>query len=164
MHGTSFSRRHGACIWLGGSLPGTGVCQLSACLMEPGPEAAPAGVQVRDELSEKCQKLFLEFLEEWVQLVAVLLYEELNELNLSNVSNWSGFRIKTAMLCTCLTRKSWSDLRETRWPWASVTSSTTTSSSPPPFRRNITGEQQQQQSYYNISYPQKPLICKLDIH
>ncbi|ROL43785.1 Zygotic DNA replication licensing factor mcm6-A [Anabarilius grahami] len=33
--------------------------------MEPGPEAAPAGVQVRDELSEKCQKLFLEFLEEF---------------------------------------------------------------------------------------------------
>lgn len=47
--------------------------------MEPGVEATPAGVQVRDELSEKCQKLFLEFLEEWVQLVAVLLLEVLNE-------------------------------------------------------------------------------------
>ncbi len=47
--------------------------------MEPGAEAASAGVQVRDELSEKCQKLFLEFLEEWVQLVAVLLHGVLNE-------------------------------------------------------------------------------------
>ncbi|XP_051554164.1 MCM6 minichromosome maintenance deficient 6, like [Myxocyprinus asiaticus] len=42
--------------------------------MEPGSEAAPAGVQVRDELSEKCQKLFLEFLEEFQDKNGDVLY------------------------------------------------------------------------------------------
>uniref|UniRef100_A0A673IGX5 DNA replication licensing factor MCM6 n=1 Tax=Sinocyclocheilus rhinocerous TaxID=307959 RepID=A0A673IGX5_9TELE len=42
--------------------------------MEPGVEAAPTGVQVRDELSEKCQKLFLEFLEEFQDKTGDALY------------------------------------------------------------------------------------------
>lgn len=32
--------------------------------MDPAAETASAGVQVKDDLSEKCQKLFVEFLEE----------------------------------------------------------------------------------------------------
>uniref|UniRef100_A0A671PN70 DNA replication licensing factor MCM6 n=1 Tax=Sinocyclocheilus anshuiensis TaxID=1608454 RepID=A0A671PN70_9TELE len=40
----------------------------------PGVEAALAGVQVRDELSEKCQKLFLEFLEEFQDKTGDALY------------------------------------------------------------------------------------------
>lgn len=32
--------------------------------MEPAAETTNAGVHVRDDLAEKCQKLFLEFLEE----------------------------------------------------------------------------------------------------
>uniref|UniRef100_A0A668A9E9 DNA replication licensing factor MCM6 n=1 Tax=Myripristis murdjan TaxID=586833 RepID=A0A668A9E9_9TELE len=41
--------------------------------MEPE-QAAAAGVQVKDELSEKCQKLFLEFLEEFQSPTGELLY------------------------------------------------------------------------------------------
>ncbi|XDV28163.1 hypothetical protein PO909_031518, partial [Leuciscus waleckii] len=41
---------------------------------EPGSEAASTGVQVRDELSEKCQKLFLEFLEEFQDKTGDALY------------------------------------------------------------------------------------------
>uniref|UniRef100_A0A672SRY9 DNA replication licensing factor MCM6 n=1 Tax=Sinocyclocheilus grahami TaxID=75366 RepID=A0A672SRY9_SINGR len=47
--------------------------------MEPGVEAAPAGVQVRDELSEKCQKLFLEFLEENTLTVSFSNIEHYNQ-------------------------------------------------------------------------------------
>ncbi|XP_065132772.1 MCM6 minichromosome maintenance deficient 6, like [Paramisgurnus dabryanus] len=43
--------------------------------MDPGAEAAvSAGVQARDELSEKCQKLFLEFLEEFQDKNGDVLY------------------------------------------------------------------------------------------
>ncbi|XP_056599654.1 MCM6 minichromosome maintenance deficient 6, like isoform X2 [Triplophysa dalaica] len=42
--------------------------------MDPGSEAAPAGVHARDELSEKCQKLFLEFLEEFQDKNGDVLY------------------------------------------------------------------------------------------
>uniref|UniRef100_A0A673IGB9 DNA replication licensing factor MCM6 n=1 Tax=Sinocyclocheilus rhinocerous TaxID=307959 RepID=A0A673IGB9_9TELE len=42
--------------------------------LDPGVEAAPTGVQVRDELSEKCQKLFLEFLEEFQDKTGDALY------------------------------------------------------------------------------------------
>uniref|UniRef100_A0A8C2ESS0 DNA replication licensing factor MCM6 n=1 Tax=Cyprinus carpio TaxID=7962 RepID=A0A8C2ESS0_CYPCA len=46
----------------------------SVYLMELGAEAAHAGLQVRDELSEKCQKLFLEFLEEFQDKTGDALY------------------------------------------------------------------------------------------
>ncbi|KAI4872501.1 hypothetical protein NFI96_031985 [Prochilodus magdalenae] len=42
--------------------------------MEPAAETTAAGVQVRDDLAEKCQKLFLEFLEEFQDKVGDPLY------------------------------------------------------------------------------------------
>uniref|UniRef100_A0A4W5LA05 DNA replication licensing factor MCM6 n=1 Tax=Hucho hucho TaxID=62062 RepID=A0A4W5LA05_9TELE len=42
--------------------------------MEPAAETSTAGVSVKDDLSEKCQKLFLEFLEEFQDTNGELLY------------------------------------------------------------------------------------------
>ncbi|KAL2094383.1 hypothetical protein ACEWY4_009102 [Coilia grayii] len=42
--------------------------------MEPTTETTAAGVQVKDDLAEKCQKLFLEFLEEFQDKTGELLY------------------------------------------------------------------------------------------
>ncbi|CAB1326280.1 unnamed protein product [Coregonus sp. 'balchen'] len=42
--------------------------------MEPAAETSAAGVSVKDDLSEKCQKLFLEFLEEFQDTNGELLY------------------------------------------------------------------------------------------
>ncbi|XP_063058420.1 MCM6 minichromosome maintenance deficient 6, like [Engraulis encrasicolus] len=42
--------------------------------MEPTGEAGAAGVQVKDDLAEKCQKLFLEFLEEFQDKTGEILY------------------------------------------------------------------------------------------
>ncbi|XP_072567162.1 MCM6 minichromosome maintenance deficient 6, like isoform X3 [Paramormyrops kingsleyae] len=42
--------------------------------MDPAAETASAGVQVKDDLSEKCQKLFVEFLEEFQNQNGDILY------------------------------------------------------------------------------------------